>query len=81
MERTHVGKRDMYHAGLEIAFYLALIGTVALFLATSCLILMFEEGQAVRLWCLMMAGGGTLLSLALAWGLQGRIFDERGRRA
>ncbi len=81
MDDLRVGKRDVYRAGLAIAFYLALIGTVALFLATSCFILMVEEGQALRLWCLIAASGGTLLSLALAWGLQGRIIEECRRQA
>lgn len=77
---THVGKRDVYCAGLSIAFWLSMIAMVLLFLSTAWVVLVSEESQVIRLWPLVASGGGTFLCLALAWALQGRIIEECGRQ-
>lgn len=80
MDAGQIGKRDIYCAGLSIAFWLAMVATAFLFLATVWVVLMAEETQTLRLWPLVASGAGTLLCLALAWGLQGRILRECGRQ-
>ena len=76
-----VGTRDLYYAGLEIAFYGLIVFTVILFLLAMLQVLVAEEGQALFVWPLVLTMGATLVSVGGCWVLQGKMLRECGRGA
>lgn len=75
-----IGKRDLYCAGLEIAFYTMIVLTAIFFLVAMLQILAAEERQRLVVWPLAVTVGASLFSLGCCWIIQGKMLKECGRR-
>jgi len=74
-----IGKRDLYCAGLEIAFYSMIVLTAVFFLVAMLQILAAEERQRLVVWPLAVTVGSSLILLGGCWVIQGKMLRECGR--
>lgn len=74
-----IGKRDLYCAGLEIAFYGTMVLAVIFFLSVMFQVLAAEGRQRLTVLPLLTTVGASLFSLGCCWIIQGKMLRECGR--